>query len=539
MTAQILGISNFIVDKKNLPAAQSVNVLVIHQLNSMKIAKWLLPSFFAFFLFTFPVQAQSLEEFEEKVTEFTLDNGLTFIVIERPVAPVVSFATFVDVGAVDEPVGKTGIAHIFEHMAFKGTDYIGTNDWEAERQVLDRMDDAYQTWLQEKNRPQPDSARLDQLWTNFEELQEESKQYVENNEFTQIIERNGGTGINAGTGADQTVYFYNLPENRMELWFSLESDRFKNPVLREFYVEKEVVREERRSRTDSNPAGRLIEEFLSVAYTAHPYGRPIIGWNSDITATTMEDARDFYQTYYVPSNITIGIAGDVDPEEVKSFAESYFGGLEEGPEPPAVFTEEPEQRGERRFVIEEETQPYFIVGYHTVSQSHPDWESLQLLSAILSDGRTSRLYRKMVDEEQTALGVQAFNGFPGNKYPSMFVTLSIPNQGVELEIIEESILQEIEQLKDGDISEEELQRAKTNARADLVKSLDSNSGLAQQTASAEAQTGDWRSVFTRIDKLEEVTAEDIQRVAQTYLTKRNRTIGKIINQEQKDLTDAD
>jgi hypothetical protein len=201
--------------------------------------------------------SQDLESFEENVTEFTLDNGLKFIVVERPVAPVVSFVTHVDVGGANEPIGHTGMAHIFEHMAFKGTDYIGTTNWEEEKKVIEELDQVYQQWLQESYSPSPDSVRLEQLWTQFTELQEEAEEYVVNNEYSQIIDRNGGTGMNAGTGADLTIYYYSLPENRMELWFSLESDRFKNPVFREFYKEKEVVREERRSRVDSQPGYRM------------------------------------------------------------------------------------------------------------------------------------------------------------------------------------------------------------------------------------------------------------------------------------------
>jgi len=486
----------------------------------------------------FNAEAQSLNEFEEKVTEFTLDNGLKFIVIERPIAPVASFVTYVDVGGADEPMGHTGIAHIFEHMAFKGTHYIGTNNWDKEKQALDELDKTYQQWLAEKYSPEPDTARISDLWSEFQNLQEEAGQYVVNNEFSQIIERNGGTGLNAGTGADQTVYFYSLPENRMELWFSLESDRFKNPVFREFYKEKEVVREERRMRTESQPLGRLIEEFLAVAYTAHPYGRPVIGWNSDITATTMEDAREFYNTYYVPGNITIAIAGDVNPKEVKKMAETYFGGLKAGPEPPPVYTKEPEQRGERRFTIQGQSQPFLLMGYHTVAQDHPDAKALQLLGSIISSGRTSRLYKRMVEEEQLALAVQAFNGFPGTKHKSMFLTFAVPNRGLGVDTLETVIHEEIQKVKDGDITQQELDRARTNARASLVRSLDSNTGLAQSFASTEAQQGDWRKVFTDLDKLNEVTLEDLQRVAKTYFTDDNLTVGAIVTQDSEEVADA-
>ncbi len=476
--------------------------------------------------------AQSLEEFEQKVTEFTLDNGLTFIVVERPVAPVVSFVTFVDVGGADEPVGHTGIAHIFEHMAFKGTHYIGTNNWEEEKKVLAKLDRTYSQWLAERYRPQPDTARIDQLWDTFQKLQEEASRYVVNNEFSQIIDRNGGTGMNAGTGADQTFYYYSLPENRTELWFSLESDRFMNPVFREFYKEKEVVREERRMRTESQPVGRLVEEFLAVAYTAHPYGRPVVGWNSDITATTMEDARRFYEKYYVPRNITIAIAGDVDPDEIREMAQTYFGRLKAGSEPPPVYTKEPEQRGQRRFTIEGRSQPFLLMGYHTVPESHPDFKPLRLLGSIISSGRTSRLYRRMVEQEKLALGVQAFNGFPGTKFESMFLTFAVPNRGMSVDTLESVILEEIEKVKEGDLTREELDRARTNARAGLVRSLDSNSGLAQALATAEAQKGDWRTVFTDLEELNTVTLEDLQRVAKKYLTEDNLTVGAIVTKSQ-------
>nr|NIT60061.1 insulinase family protein [Fodinibius sp.]NIV14755.1 insulinase family protein [Fodinibius sp.]NIY28644.1 insulinase family protein [Fodinibius sp.] len=300
----------------------------------VKHSTWILGMLLFVISFTQSTQAQSLDEFEEKVTEFTLDNGLTFLIIERPVAPVVSFATYVNVGGANEPMGHTGMAHIFEHMAFKGTHTVGTNNWEKEKKVLKELDNTYQEWLAEKYSTQPDSAKMDTLWSQFKALQEEAGKYVVNNEFSEIIDRNGGTGMNATTSQDRTNYFYSLPENRLELWFSLESDRFKNPVFREFYKEKEVVREERRMRSESQPLGRLIEEFAAVAYTAHPYGRPTVGWHSDITATTMEDARQFYNTYYVPNNITMAIAGDVDPEEAKKLAKKYFGDMKEGPEPP-------------------------------------------------------------------------------------------------------------------------------------------------------------------------------------------------------------
>jgi predicted Zn-dependent peptidase len=259
--------------------------------------------------------AQDLDACAERVSEFTLANGLHFIVIERPVAPVATFVTFVNVGGVDEPVNNTGVAHIFEHMAFKGSTRIGTMDAAAELDALQRMDDAYREWLAESYSSTPDQGRLDALWQTFEQWQTQAGSYIRSEEFSQIIEREGGVGLNAFTSADATGYFYSLPQNKAELWFFLEAERFMDPVFREFYVEKNVIMEERRMRTDSNPQGRLIEEFLSVAYSAHPYRNPVIGWSSDITATTIEDTRQFFETYYVPSNMTIAIAGDVKADD--------------------------------------------------------------------------------------------------------------------------------------------------------------------------------------------------------------------------------
>jgi len=486
-----------------------------------------------------PVWGQDLEAFEEKVTEFQLDNGLTFIVVERHAAPVASFVTFVNVGGANEPVGNTGIAHIFEHMAFKGTHTIGTTNWEKEKPLIEKMDKAYRAWLNEKHKPETDSTVLEEKWQEFQEFQEKSQQYVKNNEFSRIIEQNGGTGLNAYTNSDETAYFYSLPSNKAELWFSLEADRFKNPVFREFYTEKEVVREERRMRTESSPQGRLIEEFLAVAYTAHPYGRPVVGWNSDITATTIKDAKKFYDTYYVPSNITFGISGDVDPEQVKEWAELYFGDIPKAEPAPPVTTKEPEQRGERRFEIIGQAQPFYLTGYHTVTNRHEDAEAMNLLSSILSDGRTSRLYKRLVDEDESALAVIAFNGFPGTKYESLFLTFTVPNRGVEISKIEKTINEEIQKVKDGAITQEELERARTKARADLIRSLDDNSGLALSLAKNEAQNGDWRTVFTRLDKLEAVTLDDLQRVAKKYLVKQNRTVGILKNKEDaKEVADA-
>lgn len=480
--------------------------------------------------------AQNLQSFEENVTEFTLDNGLHFIVVERSVAPTAHFFTLVDVGSANEPVGNTGIAHIYEHMVFKGSQTIGTTNYEEEKKYIDQMDDAYRAWLDERNKFEPDEEKLDRLWEEFEELQEKAGEFVVNNEFTQIIEREGATGVNAFASNDATGYFYSLPQNKAELWFMLEADRFMNPVMREFYVEKEVIYEERRQRTDSNPFGRLIEEFTSTAFSAHPYKNPVVGWPSDIRNTSIQDTWDYYEKFYAPSSFTIAIVGDVDADEMKRLADKYFGPMPKGDPAPELLTEEPEQRGERRFTIEEQSQPIYMEGYHTVSSQHPDYQALNLLSGILTNGRTSRLYRKMVVEDQTALQVGASNGFPSSKYPGMFITFVVPNQGVDMDEVEETLRTEFQKIIDEGVTQEELDRVRTNSRASLVRRLTSNSGIAQTMAFAHVNGGNWQTAFTDLERLNDVTVEDIQRVAEKYIRKQTRTVGKIENVQSQEMS---
>ena len=475
--------------------------------------------------------SQNLEAFEEKVTEFTLDNGLHFIIVERDVAPVAHFFTYVDVGAANEPVGATGIAHIFEHMVFKGSHNIGTTNYEEELQYINQMDDAYTEWLDEYNKLNPDSTLLDSLYSDFSSLQEQAGQYVVNNEFTQIVEKEGAVGVNAFTSADGTGYFFSLPQNKAELWFMLEADRFKNPVMREFYVEKEVIYEERRQRVDSSPLGRLLEEFYATAFSAHPYKNPTIGWPSDIRNTTIADARAFRDEYYAPSSFTIAIVGDVEATEMRRLADKYFSDMEYEDPAPELRVEEPEQRGERRFVIEEQSQPIYVEGYHSVNNQHPDFQAMTLLGSIMTGGRTSRLYRRMVVEDQTALQVQAVNGLPGAKYPGLYLNYAVPNQGVDMADVEQTIREEYQKVIDEGVTQEELDRVKTNTRAGLVRTLTSNSGIAQTMASAHVNGGSWKTAFTNIDRLNNVTVEDIQRVAETYIKKSNRTVGMIKNVE--------
>jgi len=471
--------------------------------------------------------------FEEKTTAFTLDNGLTVVVVERHDAPVASFATYADVGSVNEPEGKTGIAHMFEHMAFKGTTTIGTKDIEKEMEVLQRQEDLYLQLRRERMKgPQADSARIEELEQQFQEAQEEAESYIEDGEFENILERNGVSDLNASTSADATIYRYSLPANKAELFFALEADRFKHPVLREFYTERDVVMEERRQRTESSPVGRLVEDFLTTAFKAHPYGNPTIGHMSDLQTLSRTDAEQFFETYYNASNLTVGVAGDVDPDRIRELAEKYLGQLPEGEEPLSVRTEEPEQLGERRVTIREQSQPVLLVGYHRGSMYSPDDPVYNVLQDVLSGGRTSRLYERLVEEEQM-LQVQAIPSFPGGKHESLFGIFGFPSRGVSPDSVEHIVYDELEAIKEDGITQEELERAKTRARENLISQLDSNLNLALQFAENEALMGDWRSIFDDLAEIRAVTTEDVQRVARKTFTRENRTVAMIKTSEDE------
>ena len=472
-----------------------------------------------------PALAQDLAAFEEAVTEFDLDNGLHFIVLERHQAPVISFRTLADVGSVDDPVGQTGMAHMFEHMAFKGTPTIGTKGYKQEREALAGLERTYQELQAEQGKgPRADKDRLAELEKEFQQRVDQAAELANGDEYSRLIEENGGAGLNAGTGLDYTFYLYSLPANRAELWFYLESERFLNPVLRDFYKERDVVREERRLRTESNPIGKLIEAFLATAYQAHPYGRPGVGWASDIESLSATEARRFFQRFYAPSNLTVAIAGDVDPNEMRRLAEAYFGRLPKGSSPPAVRTVEPLQQGERRIEVISEAQPTIVIGYGKPSRQHPDRAVFDVISSVLSGGRTSWLYKDLVRDKQVAVVAGGFPNFPGDKYASLFVFYAMPTTGHTVEENEQAMYEVIERIRTEKVDTDTLQMVKTKARASLIRGLNNNAGLAGALAGNHVAYGDWRQMFRHLDEINGVTADDVQQVAKEYFRREHRTV---------------
>ena len=475
-------------------------------------------------------QAQDLASFEKRTTVKKLSNGMTVIVCERHEAPVFSFYTMVDVGSADDPMGQSGLAHMFEHMAFKGTDKIGTANYAKEKVALDKVEAAYAAYDREDRKEVGrDAKKLEQLRGTFEQTVKEADQYVVRNQFGEIIEQEGGVGLNASTSMDETVYFYSMPVNRLELWAYLESERFRHPVMREFYKERDVVYEERRMRVDSNPIGRMVEQFLAAAYVAHPYQRSGVGWPFDVSHLTATEAMEFYKKFYVPSNTVIAVVGDLKPEQVLPVVEKYFGTIPSGPKPEPLVTVEPKQFDERRVTLRESTQPLYLEGYHRPSYLDPDDAVYDALSDLLSEGRTSRLYRSLVRDKKIAAVAAGFSEFPGNKFPNLFAFYAVPTQGHATTEIEKAFREEIERIKTQDVGDDELQMVKTRAKAALIRGLADNEGLASQLAIFQTRYGDWRELFRNVDRIEKVTKADIRRVANKTFVESNRTVATIEN----------
>jgi predicted Zn-dependent peptidase len=477
-----------------------------------------------------PVPGRSLQPYLDRViqnvTEFTLENGAKFLVLERHQAPVVSFLTYADVGGSDEVAGKTGISHFLEHLAFKGTQRIGTTDYAQEKILFQEEDGLWAQLQQAKKSGNAEAIAL--LQAQLDQVEAQAALLVEQNEFSQIVDQAGGVGLNANTSAEATRYFFSFPSNQLELWMSLESERFLEPVFREFYKEKAVILEERRLRTDNSPIGKLIEEFLLTAFQKHPYRNPVIGFEEDIRNLSRQDLYDFFQTHYYAGNLTFAIVGDVNPAEVKRLAQIYFGRFPKRAKQTAQLPSEPTQTAPREVKVEFPSQPIYLEGYHRPALRDLDNVVYEAIASLLSEGRTSRLYKSLVVEKRLALTAEGFNGFPGDKYPNLIMFYALTAPGKTIEEVQTALQAEIERLKQEPVAQLDLDRIKTQARAGLLRSLRSNMGMAQALLEYEAKTGSWRNLFQQVDAIAAITPADIQRVARKTFTPANRTIGRLL-----------
>jgi predicted Zn-dependent peptidase len=472
-----------------------------------------------------PARAQQLEG---KVRRVTLTNGMRFLFYERHGVPTISSRIIFKVGSVDEVAGITGLAHLFEHMAFKGTSRLGAKDPTKEGGILARIETAAASLAAESAKGETaDPNKVAALREEIESLTEEDRAVSDSGYIDSLYSQNGAEGLNAFTTNDTTNYVVAFPSNRLELWCAVESERVREAVLREFYVERDVVAEERRRSIDTQPGGKLSEAFYAAAFSAHPYGVPVIGWMSDINGMTATQAAAFRAKYYHPNNAVAALVGDFDTDRAVQLVEKYFGPLERGPDPPEVRTVEPDQAGERRVTVEFDAEPQIRIGYHKPIYPDPDDFGFTVLEEILTGGRASRLYADLVKERRLATGVFSSEG-PGARYPNLFVISATPRYPHTAAEVEAAIYGHLDRLGKEPPTDREIQRVRNGLEANLIFSLDSNDGLAGQLAEYEMLYGDWKKLLTFEDRMRAVTAEDVSRVASKYLTARNRTVATLV-----------
>lgn len=479
----------------------------------------------------FAARAQNLD-----VEEFTLDNGMKFLLVPRKGEPNVSAGWVAKIGSVNEHPGVTGIAHLFEHMMFKGTPTIGIKDAAKEAKLTAELDQVRadiekeeQRLIERKRRgeiedtkdPKNRTPHHQELLTKFQGLEAELKSLIVKDEFDRIYTGSGAVGMNASTGNDQTTFYIRVPANKLELWFWMESDRLLNPVFREFYSERDVVHEERRLRTDSTPTGKFREQFDSLFWQSSPYSWPVVGWPSDLEAITREDALGFYSIYYAPNNLTACIVGDFDVPEAKRLAKLYFGRLKHGArDPEPVRTTEMPQLAEERMTAYAETNPSVTIRYHSVADGHADEPALVLLASLLN-GQTGRLHKSLVIDQKIA--TQASGNQAGLRFEGYFEFNGTAREGHTPEEVEKAIYAEIEKLKSEPVSEHELQKVKNRELVSQFRRVQSDFALMFELLSRDVARS-WKSIKTDPPLYQAVTAEDITRVAKKYFPSDLRTV---------------
>ncbi|MEZ4315938.1 MAG: pitrilysin family protein [Myxococcota bacterium] len=486
-----------------------------------------------------PAWGQSVE-----AEEFVLDNGMKFLLYPRAEQPHnVSAGWVAHVGSVNERPGITGISHFFEHMMFKGTRTIGTSDAEQDASFRDRQE-AVRGQLRalqiEQNYPRylageiadpwhasNDTAAMKELRAQLDQLITDHKSVIVKDEFDQVYTQLGGSRMNAFTSNDLTFYFITVPSNKLEHWAWLESDRLADSVFREFYSERDVVHEERRKRTESTPTGVYDEQFQAMFWESSPYSWPVVGWPTDLNSYTMAQAREYYDTYYRPNNLTGVIVGDFDAEAVKPLLTRYFGRLEAGEPPPPVVTLEMPQLAEKRMDAACECTPQVNVRHHAPPYEHADMASLEVLASLLN-GRTGRLYRNLV--EGSGVAAEAYASYRPLKYGG-YIDIGAEVKGDATPAdLEREILKVVETLKTEPVPERELQKVKNQVLADSYRRLEDNYSLMVQLGFYEA-LGDWRYLNTEGQRMAAVTAEDIQKAAQTWLSPQERAVATYVRKE--------
>ncbi len=478
-----------------------------------------------------PLWAALGQSLKQQVKVHRLANGMTFILLERHDSPIFGGVIRFRVGGVDEDPGKSGLAHLFEHLAFKGTRHIGTREPDREATALKQLEEAVDQVLAGESREPVDEQKLEKARQRVTERQEAHRKLLVPEEFSQLYTANGAKGLNATTNKDLTSYFVSLPANRLEFWCLMESERLRDGVLREFYSERDVVIEERLRGVETRPFGKLYEEFLIGAYGEAPYGIPTVGWLGDLEGLRTADAEAFRARHYRPENAVAALVGDFKIPEAIRLIERYFGSWRVlGPVPgkkKVIDADGDPPERPVRLEVPFNSQPYLLVGFDKPAAPHPDAAAFDVLHELLEGGRSSRLYRSLVLERQVALNVFTFEG-PGQRFDNLFIVGAVSQGPHSAADVEEAILEEFAQLAKEPVGKQELTKALNALRASFVNDLDSLLGLALQLSYHQSLYGDWRQMLRSLEAALAVTPADIQKLAARYLLASRRVSAEIV-----------
>jgi predicted Zn-dependent peptidase len=484
------------------------------------------------------------------VKEFQLENGMLFLVVERPATPQVACRLAIRAGSALEDTGKTGIAHLLEHMMFKGTKNFGTLDYKKDQELQAQIEAAYQAVLEEQNKRHPDAALIEKKQAEMNALRLEVQKLYVPQVFSSQLGKNGAVGVNAFTTKDQTQYMASVPSDMLEQWFSIISEQLFEPAWREFYVEKEVVQREWAFRYINDPGGAAWLDLSATAYKAHPYHNPTIGWKADMEKYSTRDAIAFHKKYYNPSNAVCVLVGDITLENARRLAEIYFKRYPAGERAPETVTREPLQEGPRRSIryLKGARTPLVRIGFHAASMDTKDFYALDAMTMILSHGRSARMTQEIIHK---GLAQEAWAYNPDNRYGGMVILGGSPNEPQALkeeglsdeekrrayiqacEQLEDLLLAEAGKMKTELVSARELQRIKKLNQRDFIDRMRSNESLAGTLATLEVQVG-WRYLMNYLERLDEVTPEDIRQAANKYIRTENNTSAYVIPGGQLD-----
>jgi predicted Zn-dependent peptidase len=466
------------------------------------------------------------EYLKKHVVETTLSNGIRVQLLDRGYSPTLAMQISFNIGSADEDSESVGVAHMLEHMLFKGTPTVGSLDYPKEKRLIERIEAIGETidYLEREN---PSNTRLPALREEIVSLQKEHTKYFELNPYSKIYASLGGVGFNAFTSKDMTAYVIELPSSALERWAQVEADRIQNPVFRQFYLERGAVVQERLMRYESEGQPNLIEKFGATAFIAHPYRHPVIGWESQVRYLSPRTTMRFYREHYTTDAMNITIVGRQNTTDTLKILNDTFGRIPVSYKKRRAIVREPEQSGERRVYVEFDAKPFIIIGYHKPTIPSREDYVFDVVSYILSDGKNSRLYRSLVREKKICSSVDTGNGYPGARYDNLFMITAEPREGVSVDDVEHAIYDELDSLVKT-VNEAEIARVATKIRAEKIFKLDSNAALAREINYFAAVAGNWRYEIDYLDAIKSVTADEVKKAVSKYFVQSNRTVGILV-----------